>query len=428
MNVSLIEKAAYIATCRQRQIVHLCAALIVIGGTVYSVIKGCGLNFPDERQYFAIAMNIASGHGFSLNGTSPTALFPPGWPFLLAVLIKIGASCTIIHITNFIFLACSIYVISSILKHEDASIGTAISALLIPAYCVLFYTAGTLYPQTFFTLILLLLVRSALDAANSLPWALLFGLLCGALILVHSTGVFIPPVAGLWIIFSPVSSKERKKALLHVTIAAIVATIAVSAWTYRNYTVFHQFIPLTTHGGDTLYIGNNPHTSLSAWYNYVDDEFYKKVSRLPETQQNRHYVQKTLEFWTDHTGDAIRLYLVKLADYFNFYNNLFAAKFDMLKRVIMFVTYYPLLACFIIRLTVVKRMPLLPAEKLFTAIYLTSALFHAIFVPRIRFRLPYDVILITHIGLMFSILARNHASGLFSAPACKRQTETDEKS
>ncbi len=72
----------------------------------------------------------------------------------------------------------------------------------------------------------------------------------------------------------------------------------------------------------------------------------------------------------------------------------------------MFVTYYPLLACLILRLFHARRIPLSPVERLFVIIYFASALFHALFVPRIRFRLPYDVILITHIGIMFSVLIK----------------------
>ncbi len=399
----LLQKAEKLAICHNRKIVHGSAIFVMVAGIVYSFIKGTCLNFPDERQYFSIALNIASGRGFSLDGMSPTALFPPGWPFVLAFLIKLGASCTVLHMVNFLFLAASIYVMRSILAHEKALAGAAVSSILAICYCVLFYTAGTLYPQTLFTLLVLLLIRAALDAAGSLKYALFFGLMCGLVILVHSTGVFIPPVVGLWIIFS---CRDRKAAFKRVAVAAMVASACVLTWTTRNYVVFHRFIPLTTHGGDTLYIGNNPHTSLRAWYNYVDDEFYQRVSRLPEAEQNRYYVAKTLEFWTKKPWDALKLYLVKLADYFNFYNNLFATKFDALKRIVMFVTYYPLLACLILRLFHARRIPLSPVERLFVIIYFASALFHALFVPRIRFRLPYDVILITHIGIMFSVLIK----------------------
>jgi hypothetical protein len=70
----------------------------------------------------------------------------------------------------------------------------------------------------------------------------------------------------------------------------------------------------------------------------------------------------------------------------------------------MFVTYYPLLLCLVLRLLSAFKVPLSRTEKLLVAIYLISALFHALFLPRIRFRLPYDAVLIAHVGIMFSLL------------------------
>ena len=380
---------------------HGAALFFLIGGMAYSFLRGECLNFPDERQYFAIAQNLASGNGFSLDGASSTALFPPVYPLVMAAFLKMGASIPLLRFMNFVFLTSSLYVIRSILRHERTESGVGLCALLMTAYGVLFYTAGTLYPQTLFTLILLLLVRCALNRNADITCTIFFGILCALLMAVHSTGVFIPPVAGLWIIFS---SNDRKRTFKRVFISALVATACISLWTIRNYTVFHRFIPLTTHGGDTLYIGNNPHTSLSAWYDYVNDDYYQEASRLPEPEQNSYYLRKTFEFWTTQPGTATALYFRKLAEYFNYYNNLFvSSEFNVMKRVIMFISYYPLLACLIIRLILIKKTPLTSTEKLLAIIYIISALFHALFIPRIRFRLPYDVLLITHIGIMYAI-------------------------
>jgi hypothetical protein len=163
-------------------------------------------------------------------------------------------------------------------------------------------------------------------------------------------------------------------------------------------------MPITYHGGDTLYIGNKPNTSLSSWYNYIYEDYYIEASKLPESEQNRYYLRKTMEFWSNHTGDAVKLYFVKLLDYFNFRNHLFAtSEFSRVCEVIMFVTYYPLLICLVLRLFFVVKIPLSRTESLLVSIYLVSALFHSLFLPRIRFRLPYDVVLITHIGIMLSL-------------------------
>jgi len=74
----------------------------------------------------------------------------------------------------------------------------------------------------------------------------------------------------------------------------------------------------------------------------------------------------------------------------------------------MFVTYYPLLICLLVRLLLAWRIPLSKTETLLFAIYLVSAFFHALFLPRIRFRLPYDAVLIAHIGIMYSLVKERY--------------------
>jgi hypothetical protein len=69
----------------------------------------------------------------------------------------------------------------------------------------------------------------------------------------------------------------------------------------------------------------------------------------------------------------------------------------------MFLTYYPLLLCLIFRLFCIHKQPLSRIEVLFVLLYFGSALFYSVFIPRIRYRLPFDVLLIAHVGIIFSL-------------------------
>ncbi len=384
---------------RHREIfVHCCALFFLIAGLAYSYHLGDTLRFRDETQYLAIARNIVAGHGYSLDGVTPTAVFPPVWPLLLSLFLGFGAPVWLLRSLNFVALALCVYVIRSMLRLEKAGEGAPLSAMLLIVYCVLFYTAGTLYTQTLFTLVLLLILRLAISRQFGYGRAMLLGLLLALEILIHPTGVFVAPVVAIWLLFSPDRHMLRK-----VVLCALVALSLVSCWSFRNYLAFGRYIPLTSHGGDTLYIGNNPTTSLSAWYTYTREDYYKEANRLPESEQNRYYLRKTLEFWTGQPVAAAKLYLRKLLYYFAFRNNLLVKnRFGLLRSIVMFVTYYPLLLCLVFRLISAHRVPLSRTEKLLVAIYIGSAFFHAIFLPRIRFRLPYDVVLIAHIGIMYA--------------------------
>ncbi len=384
----------------QNTIIHCIALFFLTAGLGYSYYLGDELRFPDEKQYFEIAQNIAAGNGYSIDGNEPTAIFPPVYPHFLAFFKKMGAPIFVLRYLNFILLALSVYVIRSIIQQEKGKPGAALSAVLLAGYGVLFYTAGTLYTQTIYTLTLLGIIRLVISRDFNYPKTVLLGLFSALIIMIHPTGVFIPPLVVIWL-FYPRNYHIIGKGVL----AALVAVACISIWSYRNYTVFDRFIPITSHGGDTLYIGNNPHTSLTSWYNYIYEDYYIEANKLSEPEQNGYYIRKTIEFWTQHTGDAIQLYFMKLLDYFNYRNNLcISSEFSAVREVIMFVTYYPLLTCLVLRLLFAGKIPLSRTESLLVSIYLISALFHSFFLPRIRFRLPYDAVLISHIGIMLALV------------------------
>lgn len=375
---------------------------LVAAGLGYSFYLGDQLRFPDEQAYYDLAQNLANGLGYSFDGIKPSAWRTPGYPIFLALFIKLGATVPLLRFVNFLALAAALLVIRSILTRENvAPEGVAVSALLILAYPVLFYTAGTLYPQTVFTLLMVSMFH--LITREKLSWlgAVLFGFVSACIIMLHPTAIFLPPLMYLWRIL-PKNPREIYKGV----ISALVIIAVFSPWIIRNYQVFNAFVPLSLHGGDTLYWGNNPDTDIDAWYKSVTEDIGEKTEGMTEVEEDRFYKQLALRFWREQPVAALKLYLDKLVHYFNFQNKFYVqSEFSPLKAVVMFVTYYPLLLCLVIRLLCIPIVPLRRVEILLVAIYLVSAMFHAIFLTRIRFRLPYDVLLITHIGIMFSLLA-----------------------
>ena len=186
----------------------------------------------------------------------------------------------------------------------------------------------------------------------------------------------------------------------------LIVIACFSIWTYRNYQVFGVFIPLSTHGGDAFYAGNNPDADVSAWFNSLtDEEVRHKTKRMNEVEMDRFFKKEAVKFWKENPGRGVELYLLKFLNYFDFQNRFYInSEFNQLKSIIMFVTYYPILICLVVRLYFIPKIRLSRLEVLLVLTYLTSALFHAVFVTRIRYRLPYDVLLITHIGIMYSLL------------------------
>lgn len=282
----------------QNLIVHLAVLFILVAGLGYSIYLGNNLRFPDEKKYYEIAVNLASGNGYSLNNI-PTAFRTPGYPFLLVPFKVFGASIIFLRYLNFILLAASIFVVRSILKSIGAKSGAPISAVLLVGYGVLFYTAGTLYAQTMFTFVLLLIVRLVIVPRFTYLHAIVLGMLSTTFIMIHPSGAFIPPLVVLWLVFPRNWHMIGKGG-----VAALVALVCLAPWTYRNYLVFDEFIPISTHGTDTLYTGNNPDTDVANWFKWTETDVYKKCSDLPDKEREEYYFRETVRFWTEQPLDS----------------------------------------------------------------------------------------------------------------------------
>ncbi len=380
-------------------VVHSITLIFLFCGLFYSIHLGNELNFPDEKVYHQLASNMVEGKGYTLDGTTPSSWRTPGYPAFLAPFMLLGANITFLRYLNFIVLAGCIYLMRAILRDEGAESGIVLSAMYVLLYGVLFYTAGTLYPQTLFTLLLLIQIRLMQSTPFTKTRAIIFGLVSAAIIMVHPTGIFLPPLLIIWLCVWK-GWNNLSKGL----ISALVVILCFAPWWYRNYKVYNAFVPISAHGGDTLYWGNNPNTNVNAWWKSITEDVTEQTRGMSEIEEDRYYKSLAVKFWREQPGNAFKLYMKKLLHHFNFRNKYHSAEdSNFLRDLVMFTTYYPLLLCLLIRLLYIRKKPLSKIESLFILIYFSSALFHAIFLTRIRFRLPYDVVLITHVGLMFTM-------------------------
>src|SRR6476620_2362683 len=104
------------------------------------------------------------------------------------------------------------------------------------------------------------------------PWfvrAVVSGLAFGGAIYVRPAAMFLPFV--VWLSAIPNWRKLRDTLLmLLITIIVIGATIA--PWSIRNTKLFGHFVLLSTNGGVSLWVGNNPSAT-----GYYMDPYYKDI-------------------------------------------------------------------------------------------------------------------------------------------------------
>ena len=171
--------------------------LVLFGGFIYSCILKDRLRFSDETHYLALANNMINHATYSSRpeGTVPTAFHPPGYALILAALLIMKGGILSMRMLNFAALACCMLFLVRMLKRHGSITGARWVPVMVLCYPVLFFTAGTLYPQIIATA-LFLLILSMLDASGLTPMrALTIGMLSGSLLLISPNFILVAPLA-----------------------------------------------------------------------------------------------------------------------------------------------------------------------------------------------------------------------------------------
>lgn len=385
---ALIIRLRIFLTERSNALSRLLAVGAMLAGIFYSFILGDQIRFvPDESDYVTLSQNFVTHLQYSLDGQTPTAYRPPGYVFLLAVAHLSGLGIVGYRLTNFALFALGLLLVSAILRSEVSPLAASLGVLAVLAYPVLFYTAGTLYPQTlagFLLLAILYLIR--LPILRTVHLALL-GALSAWLGLSVPTFLAVVVVCLAWL-----ALKRRLFRGLMVVMGVFI--MLMGAWTLRNALVFHALVPVATNAGDNLIRGNSDFTTANSGPTTDVSRYMQAVAEMDEITRDRYLQNQVFELWKAKPTWAIRLYALKVLNYFNFRNDLATkAESSSTRNLLMLVTYGTLLVLGAGRL-LMHKSPLSSFEWLLVFLYLGNAFYSAIVFTRIRYRLPFDYLLI----------------------------------
>jgi hypothetical protein len=297
-------------------------------------------------------------------------------------------------VANFLLLGGTVLLLARLAGGSAHPEARLTKALLVLFYPVLFYVAGTFYAQTLGDF----LFAAALVQWFALPgrtWpAFTGGLTFGALILTVPSFLltfFVVLILGALLRLLPPRS---------VALSLLGAALFMLPWTLRNFATFHRFVPLASNSGMNLLLGNNATTlPYGGGENGSVDAYVAEAAarHFDEFDADRYFREEALRWMAAHPGRAMGLYIEKVANFFNPWNEYAPEnnrEISGWKQVVMGASYLLLLGLTGWRLVEARRgFPLMAREKLFLLIYLASAFTMAIFLTRIRLRLPYDELL-----------------------------------
>jgi hypothetical protein len=361
-------------------------------GIAYLFVIGNKVTFPDEVEYMQIASNLYNQGFFSIDGVNPTAYRPPGFPFLLASAKLVYDDVLFFKALNIAFWVISaglVYQITTLLYSAKAGI---ISLVLFMLYPVNLYTAGTLYPQAFTEMLLLVSIYLAFKPGSEIK---IVPISIASIALVMTVPNFL--VTYLLIIFYLAVSYRNRKIAVYAFLSLFVMAAVLGAWSWRNYSAFGQNVLVSSNSGFNLLLGNSENAGANTGVNVDLKTHLEATAQMNEIEADKYYKDQAIHWISNNISAATILFCKKFLNWFNYQNNLYVkTEGNSLRNFVMAATFYPIFL-FAVAGSVLGRSRLTNfkhSDLLFWAIYLTAAVTYAVFFTRIRFRIPLDAIII----------------------------------
>jgi hypothetical protein len=366
-------------------------ALVLACALAIVLLSGDTLRYVDETDYQDMTQVLIHKHAFLTLHGYPTALRPPGYPLVIAPAYLIAERPLGAKLLNAMFLAATAYMLCLLTRRMFAS-SVDLAPYLTLCCPIFFYTASTLYPQTFGGMLLvatiLLISRRPLTFSASIAAGLLYGVLCLAI----PSFLLLIPILAAYVLVARTGTVKSSLFRSMILVAAIVVTIA--PWTIRNKIELGKYIPVSTNGGMNLALGNSAQSSANGKPD-IAEVCPQSANIRDEVLYNEILTRCALDWISHNPSAAAQLWLAKTANYFNFRNDLATSEETARwKGWLEFVTYYPLLALALVRLLFYRSYRFTALEALLYFVYFANAPLSAVFFTRVRFRVPFDLLLI----------------------------------
>lgn len=385
----------------RRWLPWLLLALQLLATTAVSLHGGDTLRYADERDYHGLAERLNAGQGYVTADGQPTAFRAPGWPWLLAAVYRGVDHPLAVKLLNGLCLAVATLLLMRLVAARWPSAQWAVPLLMLLSPLAI-YSATTLYPQVFALFLFVLALWLLLRDGAGLGTAILAGAVWGYLTLCVSSFLMLLPFvlfAALWCWRGRVGARLLRALCFVVAMGAVMAP-----WIARNHQVFGAIVPVSTNGGLNLWIGNSPTARPNSGVN-TEVRFWKETEGLDEVRTDAYYRDRAVAWIREDPVRAATLYVQKAVNYFNYRNEVATAgQVTEAQEWIVALTYYPLLALVLWRIACWRRRPPSGAELTFVALYFLNALLSALFFTRLRFRVPFDALLLLPAAVMLESL------------------------
>lgn len=282
------------------------AALVLLGDSLLYAPDA------DPDHYGRFAATLANHGVYGPHPEEPSAFRAPLYPVLLAPWSLGGRPAPeAVFAVHLLVALWTVAVTERLARRLYGPFAAGAAALLVAVDPILARQSTLIMSEPLSALLVASMVLFWVDApsARTRPrrWTILTGILIGAGALAR------PATWALWGAILPSALLERRiKDWMFATVAAIAVCLP---WGVRNQLVLGEPILTTTHGGYTLWLGQNPDyyaevvaPGRAAWppesFERWSEGTAKSVSGMNETARDRALVRMAVEWMREHPTSA----------------------------------------------------------------------------------------------------------------------------
>lgn len=429
----------------------LLAALVI--RLVYVLSLEPRITWYDGREYSRLAVGLVEGRGYSTPWGTPTAFWPPGYPFFLAAIYSVtGVSVTAVRICEAVLgsLVCLLaYLIARQCAGRGADRGAGRSAALAAAaiaaaYPLHVYTVGSFFSVTLQTALVGAVAYCLLRAAarGSGACALIGGVLGGWAVLTAASVLPALLLGALWMAWVRARAGDDGASRLDpalttgapgITAAGNTAAarmrprlwpaarlailfllpllLIAGAWAARNQQAFGRPVLVSLNGGSNFWLGNYPGVTAATgnrWTPEMRAAWSALRDRYPdEAERDQAFYRQGIEFVQADPARFIWLSLSKAVYLWHLWPQPMTDQGHPEALVILgsVLSYGVLLLPALIGLG--RALSRRREAWLVLLFCLSYSAVHALYISKVRFRLPLDTFVIVYavVGLSW-ILGR----------------------
>ncbi len=242
----------------------------------------------DSYQYEDLGWKIANGQPYAARAEDSSLLFDsgrlsafrtPGLPlFIAAHYVVLGRRPNAPRVTLVLLsaLACGLLFLFARRRFGDRVAWIAgLAWALWPEAIHSYYGADHLFGEP----LAAALIAGVLWLQETSFWPV-GGVLLGWAVLSRGYLVLLPP---FWVLGCLAFARPLMPSLRRALVVGAIAALPVLCWSYRNWTVYHRFIPLSTEEGVAFWYGNNQH-ARGSWNGnwWTSPELHELLAAHPE--------------------------------------------------------------------------------------------------------------------------------------------------